>query len=263
MAQVKRSTFQTNKDALLPDNTNEEISPQDHRDVLDESSDSSVFLSDEWTYALINPAPVRVATTANGTFSTAFANGQTIDGTVLATGDRILLKNQLDVSQNGIYLAPASGSPTRAGDFNSVATNTPAVRLGAKVYVEEGTANAKRTFTLTTASADPIVIDTTDLTFEELGTGGAALSGERNSNTTITISEKNTVFTAASAITVTLPAGSESNIWEKYYIANDGTANATISGDGSDSISGSDPWVMYAGTRAIFMWDGVNWVIWG
>ena len=37
---------------------------------------------------------VRVATTANGTLSSAFANGQTVDGVTLATGDRILLKNQ-------------------------------------------------------------------------------------------------------------------------------------------------------------------------
>src|SRR3954469_17985043 len=39
-------------------------------------------------------ASVRVATTANGTFASAFANGQTVDGVTLVTGDRILLKNQ-------------------------------------------------------------------------------------------------------------------------------------------------------------------------
>ena len=37
-------------------------------------------------------APVRVATTTNGTLATAYANGQSIDGVVLATNDRILLK---------------------------------------------------------------------------------------------------------------------------------------------------------------------------
>ena len=35
---------------------------------------------------------VRVATTANGTLSSAFANGQTVDGISLATGDRILFE---------------------------------------------------------------------------------------------------------------------------------------------------------------------------
>ena len=38
--------------------------------------------------------PVRVATVANGTLATAFANGQMVDGVTLATGSRILLKNQ-------------------------------------------------------------------------------------------------------------------------------------------------------------------------
>ena len=46
---------------------------------------------------------VRVATTANGTLSSAFANGQTVDGISLATGDRILLKDQSTGSENGIY----------------------------------------------------------------------------------------------------------------------------------------------------------------
>jgi len=47
---------------------------------------------------------VVVATTANGALATAFANGQTIDGYTLVTGDRILLKNQTTQTENGIYV---------------------------------------------------------------------------------------------------------------------------------------------------------------
>ena len=36
---------------------------------------------------------VRAATTTNGTLASAYANGSTVDGVTLATGDRILLKN--------------------------------------------------------------------------------------------------------------------------------------------------------------------------
>ena len=54
---------------------------------------------------------VRVATTANGTLASAFANGQTVDGITLATNDRILLKNQSTGSENGIYTVNASGTP--------------------------------------------------------------------------------------------------------------------------------------------------------
>jgi hypothetical protein len=63
---------------------------------------------------------VRAATLVSGTFATAFANGQVIDGVTLATGDRILLKNQATASQNGIYVVNASGAPTRATDMDSL-----------------------------------------------------------------------------------------------------------------------------------------------
>ena len=81
---------------------------------------------------------VRVATTANGTLATAFANGQTVDGVTLATNDRILIKNQSTGSENGIYTVNASGAPTRATDFDS----NSEVTGGAFFFVEEGTANA-------------------------------------------------------------------------------------------------------------------------
>ena len=80
---------------------------------------------------------VRVATTANGTLATAFANGQTVDGVTLATGDRILLRAQSTAAENGIYTVNASGAPTRATDMDAWA-EVP----GALVIVEEGTANA-------------------------------------------------------------------------------------------------------------------------
>lgn len=81
---------------------------------------------------------VRVATTGNGTLATAFANGQTVDGVVLATNDRILIKNQSTAAENGIYTVNASGAPTRAIDFDAWA-EVP----GAFTFVELGTANAE------------------------------------------------------------------------------------------------------------------------
>lgn len=43
---------------------------------------------------------VRVATTAAGALPSAFANGSTVDGVTLATGDRILIKDQSTGSEN-------------------------------------------------------------------------------------------------------------------------------------------------------------------
>lgn len=101
---------------------------------------------------------VRVATTVAGTLATSFENGDTIDGVTLATGDRILIKDQAAPAQNGIYTVNASGAPTRATDFDSV---TPIDEInGSWCSVQEGTANAGKIFvqfgTVTTIGTDAI-----------------------------------------------------------------------------------------------------------
>lgn len=110
---------------------------------------------------------VRVATTANGTLATAYENGDAVDGVTLATGDRILLKNQSSGAENGIYTVNASGAPTRATD-----ADTAAEIRQATVLVQEGTANADTTWTLTNDGA--ITLGTTSLTFALQGTGSVA-----------------------------------------------------------------------------------------
>jgi hypothetical protein len=77
---------------------------------------------------------VRVATTTNGTLASAFANGQTVDGITLVTGNRILIKNQSSGAENGIYTVNASGAPTRALDAD---TGTE-LSGGTAVSVQEG-----------------------------------------------------------------------------------------------------------------------------
>jgi len=54
-----------------------------------------------------------VATTTNGTLATDFENGDTVDGVVLTTGDTILIKNQTNAIENGLYSVEATGAPTR------------------------------------------------------------------------------------------------------------------------------------------------------
>lgn len=102
---------------------------------------------------------VRVATTAAGTLASSFENGDTIDGIVLTTGDRILIKDQTAGDENGIYIVAASGAPGRAGDANVSAE----VTAGMSCLVSEGTANADKVFVLTTN--DPITLGTTPLVF--------------------------------------------------------------------------------------------------
>ena len=79
--------------------------------------------------------PVRVASTANINLTNALINGATIDGVTVATGDRVLVKNQDTASQDGIYDVVASGAASRSSD-----TDTAAELNGAAVFVKEGSA---------------------------------------------------------------------------------------------------------------------------
>ena len=123
---------------------------------------------------------VVATTTANGTLSTAFANGQSIDGVTLQTGDRILIKNQSTASQNGIYNVNASGAPSRATDMA-----TGANAAGAFVFVEQGTVNAENGFTCTSDTGSAVV-GTNNLTFAQFSGAGQIIAGdglEKSGNT--------------------------------------------------------------------------------
>jgi hypothetical protein len=108
---------------------------------------------------------VRAATTAAGTLASSFKNGDAIDGVTLATGDRILIKNQASGSENGIHTVNASGAPTRSTDADSGAE-----LVNATVYVSEGTTNADTQWTCSTNA--PITVGSTSLTFAQLTSGG-------------------------------------------------------------------------------------------
>lgn len=103
-------------------------------------------------------SPCRAATTANITISTALNNADVLDGVTLATGDRVLVKDQSTGSQNGIYVV--SASPARATDFSD-----PNV-VGSVVVVSEGTVNADTIWQCTTNA--PITLGTTALVFAAL-----------------------------------------------------------------------------------------------
>jgi len=104
---------------------------------------------------------VRVATTGN-IADLATGAPDTVDGIGLAADDRVLVHMQSTGSENGIYRVAvlgtgADGQWVRADDADQDAE----VRSGDLVYVREGTQVGL--YHLTTA--DPIVVDTTALTF--------------------------------------------------------------------------------------------------
>ncbi len=117
---------------------------------------------------------VRVATTANGTLASAFANGQTVDGVTLATNDRILIKNQSTGAENGVYIVQSSGAPVRATDFDGN-SSTGEVVGGATFWVNEGTTNGDTAWTLTNDGT--ITVGTTALTFTQSSGLGQVTAG--------------------------------------------------------------------------------------
>src|SRR5581483_10664768 len=108
-------------------------------------------------------ANVRAATTGAGTLASSFQNGSVIDGVTLATGDRILIKNQASGPENGLYTVNASGAPTRATDADANAE----VTTGLTVAVSEGTVNGDTIWMLTSPDAS-IVLGTSSPVFTEL-----------------------------------------------------------------------------------------------
>jgi phage-related tail fiber protein len=109
---------------------------------------------------------VRAATTANITLSGL----QTIDGISVAAGERVLVKNQTNATENGLFNA-ASGAWSRTTD----ADQNVEVTAGLTVMVEEGTTQADSQWRLTTDGA--ITVGTTSLTFAQIGAGTAYTAG--------------------------------------------------------------------------------------
>lgn len=128
---------------------------------------------DSMSQGLKVKAPVRVATTANGTLATAFENGDTVDGVVLATGDRILIKDQSTAADRGIYVVAASGAPTRATDADA----SGELGLGSCVWVQEGTANGGQIWCVTTVGATPWVPGSSSSTWTQFSGASTTSAG--------------------------------------------------------------------------------------
>ena len=103
----------------------------------------------------------RVATTANVNLSNGLENGDTLDGITLVTGDKVLVKDQTDATENGIYLVPASGAASRDPDFNTVDE-----LAGQLVIIQEGTTNEDTIFLCTTDTGG--TIGSVNITFSQV-----------------------------------------------------------------------------------------------
>ncbi len=234
-------------------------------------------------------APVRVespinlnATYNNGTagVGATLTNAGTqvalvIDGVTVSVADRVLIYEQTDQTQNGIYVVTDVGSGatnwvlTRASDADTYVINSAAgLSEGSTVFVQEGATGAGETYTCNTSGT--ITFGTTNITFVQISTAqiysagnGLQLTGTvfslispvvtSNGGTGLTSFTTNGAVyaTSASALTTgTLPVASGGTGAVTL------TANAVLIGNGTSAVTAVAP-----GTVGnVLTSNGTNWV---
>ena len=98
------------------------------------------------------------ASTGNVSLSNGLEAGDSIDGVTLVAGDRVLLKDQTDATENGLYLAVSSGAASRDPEHDTIAELS-----GGMVVVNQGSTNDNKIFLCTTDSDG--VIGSTNITY--------------------------------------------------------------------------------------------------
>ncbi len=178
------------------------------------------------------------ASTANVNLTNGLEAGDSIDGVTLVAGDRVLLKDQTDSTENGLYLAVSSGAASRDPEHDSIAELS-----GGMVVVNQGSTNDNKIFLCTTdntGSVGSTAITYTVITPSNVGTVtsvGVADSGSSEftvANSPITSSGTITLAVNSIANTKITGLGTASTL-------NVGTsANNVVQLDGSAKLPAVD-----------------------
>jgi hypothetical protein len=130
-----------------------------------------------------------------------------LDGVTLLVNDRVLIKDQADSAQNGVYTVTTVGTAstnwvlTRASDFD----NSPGVEVkpGTFFFVEQGTTQADNGYVIATNTA--ITIGTTAITFSQFSGAGQITAGDgltKSGNTINAVGTANKISVTADAIDI-------------------------------------------------------------
>ena len=171
--------------------------------------------------------PVLVATTAPITLS----GEQTIDGVAIVAEDRVLVKDQVDQTTNGIYYCQLT-TWVRAPDFDGVRD----ALYGTLVFVASGTANGGKLQQLTTLIP---VIGTSNLTF-----------AQASSVTTSAFIQTLLDDTTAAAARTTLGAAALAGLSSQNFAVKDLTASGTAAVTGTATITGGIVGTVAGGSAA-------------
>jgi hypothetical protein len=131
---------------------------------------------------------VRVCAESNIDLSSS-TDPNPVDGVTLADGDRVLLKQQTDGTENGIYVASTATDPTTWARSDDADEDTE-VTSGLFVFVEAGNTHTNQGFVLSTN--DPITLGATSLTFTQFSGAESFTAGSGITQTNNTISHTDT-----------------------------------------------------------------------
>jgi hypothetical protein len=95
----------------------------------------------------------------------------TIDGKTVTTSDRVLVKDQTNKAENGIYIASTTGAWTRSLDMNLASEI-----YGAFTFVETGTIYQSTGWVTTNSPLDPFTLNTTDISWTQFSGTGSDIS---------------------------------------------------------------------------------------
>jgi hypothetical protein len=189
----------------------------------------------------------------------------TIDGVLMTVGKRVLIYNQTNQTQNGVYTVTVVGDGstnwvlTRATDADTYAPFSPnSLGQGDAFFVQAGNTGAGETYICNTVGV--IVFGTTNITFVQLSSAQIYSAGTGLTLTGTVFSITNTAVTAGaygSASTVptfTVNAQGQMTLATNASIAIDG--NQITSGTvGSAYLSGSYTGITGVGTLTAGTWN--------
>jgi hypothetical protein len=205
-----------------------------------------------------------------------------IDGVTVSVSDRVLIYNQTNATQNGVYTVTNTGSVstnwvlTRSTDTDSYGFDSPnALSEGSTFFVTSGTTGAGETYTCNTTGV--ITFGTTNITFVQISSAQiySAGTGLTLSGTTFSITNAGTAGTYGSAsqvpVIVTNAQGQVTSVTNTAIAiaagavsglaasATTDTTNATNITSGTlptGRLSGSYTGITGVGTLAAGTWNG-------
>jgi hypothetical protein len=188
-----------------------------------------------------------------------------LDGVTVSVSDRVLIYQQANQTQNGIYVVTNVGSGstnwvlTRSSDADTYVINSAnGLSEGSTVFVQQGTIAAGDTYTCNTSGV--ITFGTTNITFAQVSAAQVYSAGTGLTLTGTQFSITNTAVTAASygsassVATFTVNAQGQLTAAASTAIAING--NQITSGTvGSAYISGSYTGITGVGTLTAGTWN--------